>query len=192
MDVGNGRGTGINSSALVTYLSGPLADFLDELRHDFGPDSRAKAHVTVLPPRQLTSSAPHASAAWNALDELKIRLQDFQPFRVEIGEIEVFPVTNVIYASIQVGYDELQRMHEVLNTGLVAFEEPYPYHPHVTIAQELAPQDVAAAAAFARWRWSEFRHSRSFMVERLTFVQDTLEKCWTDLATLDLSSQVIR
>src|SRR5712664_122234 len=99
MDAGNGRGTGINSFALVTYLSGPLAGFLDELRHDFGPDSRAKAHVTVLPPRPLASSVPHVMAAGNAWDELKIRLQDFQPFRVEIGEIEVFPETQVIYAS---------------------------------------------------------------------------------------------
>ena len=191
MDAGNGRGTGINSFALVSYLSGPLAGFLDEVRHDFGPDSRTKAHITVLPPRRL-SSAPHSISAGNAWKELKIRLQDFPPFRVEIGGIEVFPDTQVIYASIKIGHRELEHMHHVLNSGLVAFEEPYPYHPHVTIAQELAPGDVAAAAAFARWRWSEFRHSRGFTMERLTFVQDTLEKGWNDLATLDLVSQVIR
>jgi 2'-5' RNA ligase len=181
----------MDSFALVSYLSGPLAEFLDEVRHDFAPDSRARAHVTILPPRPLVPT-PDPTTGAEAWSQLKDRLQDFQPFRVELGAIEVFRENRVVYLSIEAGYHELQRMHEVLNTGLVAFEEPFTYHPHVTIVQELAPEDVPSAAEFARWRWSELRHPRSFMVDRLTFVQNMMENGWTDLAALDLASQLIR
>lgn len=194
MEGSNGRETRINSFALVLYLPGPLAELLDEIRHDFAPDSRAKAHVTILPPRPLIEFPGEDSgkAMADAMDQLRVRLQEFPPFKVDLGEIEIFEGTQVIYVSIQNGFSELERMHSALNTGRLAFQEPYPYHPHVTIAQELALEDVHNAAQFARWRWSEFKHSRSAWIDRLAFVQNTLENCWTDLAMLDLGSPVVR
>lgn len=191
MEGSNARETRINSFALVSYLAGPLAELLDEIRHDFAPESRAKAHLTILPPRPLFSSAS-ATAVEEAMEQLKIRLQEFPPFRVELGDIEVFPDTQVIYVSIKSGFTELERMHQSLNTGCLACQEPYPYHPHVTVVQELAPEDVPNATQFARWRWSEFKHPRGVWVDRLTFVQNTLENCWTDLAMLNLGSPVTR
>lgn len=191
MEVTNGLGLGINSFALVSYLSGALADFLDEIRHDFAPDSRAKAHVTVLPPRPLRLP-PKTGVVESAWTELKNNLSDFQPFRVELGDVEVFRLNRVIYLSVQAGAAELQRMHDALNRGLVEFQEPFPYHPHVTIVQELLPGDVPQAAEFSRWRWNEFRAPRNFLVDRLTFVQNTLENSWTDLAALDLVGTVAR
>src|SRR5258708_1691959 len=182
MDSADGRGMGINSFALVSYLSGPLASFLDEIRHDFDSGSRAKAHVTLLPPRPMApEDVADAAPAWN---ELRESLQDLQSFAVELGDVEVFPGTQVIYLSVRSGQEELKRIHDALNNGRVAFQEPFPYHPHVTIAQDLSPDDVEAAAQFARWRWSEYPHPRGFVVEPLTFVQNTLENCWADLAPL--------
>ena len=194
MDGSNGQGTRINSFALVSYLPGELAGLLDEIRHDFAPESRAKAHVTILPPRPLVEySVETADQAVTAtMEQLRVRLQEFPPFKIDLGEIEIFEGTQVIYVSIQNGFAELERMHSALNTGRVAFDEPYPYHPHVTIAQELAREDVHNAAQFARWRWSEFKHSRSAWIDRLTFVQNTLDNCWTDLAMLHLGSPVVR
>ncbi|MEO8050582.1 MAG: 2'-5' RNA ligase family protein [Acidobacteriota bacterium] len=194
MEGSNGRETRINSFALVSYLPGAMAELLDEIRHDFAPESRAKAHVTILPPRplvQFPGETPEKAIA-EAMDELKVRIQEFPPFNLELGEIEVFKDTQVIYVSVQTGFAELERAHSALNTGRVAFREPYPYHPHVTIAQELAAADVQNAVEFARRRWSEFKHSRSAWIDRLTFVQNTLDNCWTDLAMLNLGSPVVR
>lgn len=188
MDGSNGR---VNSFALVSYLIGPLADLLDEIRHDFAPDSRAKAHLTILPPRPLASFASPAALP-DALQQLQTCLQNFAPFDVELGDIEVFPDTHVIYVSIKTGFAELESMHEALNAGLLFSREPHAYHPHVTVVQELAPVDVLNAAQFARWRWSEFKHSCTVRVDRLTFVQNTIENSWTDLAMLDLGSPVTR
>ncbi|MDP9112311.1 MAG: 2'-5' RNA ligase family protein [Acidobacteriota bacterium] len=191
MDGSNGLETRINSFALVSYLEGPLAALLDQIRHDFAPDSRAKAHLTILPPRPLASFGSPTAVA-QALQQLQGRLQDFAPFNVELGDIEVFPETHVIYVSIKHGFEELERVHDALNGGCLSCKEPHSYHPHVTVVQELAPVDVLNAAQFARWRWSEFKHSRKVRVDRLTFVQNNQENYWTDLAMLDLGSPVPR
>jgi len=184
MDPWKGRGGDVNSFALVSYLSDPLAGFLTRLRCDLVPRCLAKAHVTVLPPRPLSSSREEA---WQ---ELQLGLQEFQPFRLELGEIAIFPGFQAVYLSIEAGYQELERMHAALNTGRLAYEEPFQYYPHLTLAQELAPQELAAAMELAAARWREFPHSRGFMVEKLTFVQNTLENRWTDLAAMDLASHV--
>ena len=164
---------------------------LDEIRHDFAPESRAKAHVTILPPRPLASFGS-PTAIPEVVEQLQTRLQDFAPIDVDLGDIEVFPDTYVIYVSIKTGFAELERIHNALNAGPLAWEEPHSYHPHVTVVQELAPADVLNAAQFARWRWNEFKHSRTVRVDRLTFVQNTVENSWTDLAMLDLGSPVTR
>jgi 2'-5' RNA ligase len=185
MDSWNGAGNKINSFALICYIPEPLAGFLDSLRCELVPSCKAKSHVTVLPPRPLAAGLPET--AW---DNLNRYLDDFTPFCVELNSIEVFDRTNVIYLSIGSGYRELERMHSALNHGLVQYQEPYEYHPHVTLAQELRPEQVEPARALARHRWSEFSYSRSFTVHRLIFVQNTVEDRWSDLAGRELSDMV--
>jgi 2'-5' RNA ligase len=171
----NGEGSPINSFALVSYLPEPLAGFLDRLRAELVAECRAKAHVTVLPPRPLLSSADEA---WR---ELVDGIHDFEPIRVELGRVEVFPVSQVLYLSVNAGHVELKRLHQALNKGALGYEEPFKYHPHVTLAQDLEPGHVSEAAELAAARWSEFKQARAFTVDRLTFVQNTLENRWTDL-----------
>ncbi len=105
MDCGNGAGTRINSFALVAYLPEALGEYLDRLRAELVTDCCAKAHLTVLPPRPLLCPPDEA---WQKLNQ---KLQDVQPFRVELGEIELFPVTQVIYLSVLKGGPELERLH---------------------------------------------------------------------------------
>jgi 2'-5' RNA ligase len=179
-----GDGTRINSFALVSYLPEPLAGFLDRLRNDLVRECHAKAHVTILPPRPILGPV---EPAW---EELKTGLQDFQPFRVELKNIEIFPISQVIYLSVGPGFAELERMHTAANTGPLAFQEPFPYHPHITVAHEIEPDFVASAAEIARSRWREYAGARDFTVGRLTFVQNTLENRWLDLSGCALSSHV--
>lgn len=182
MNGSDGVGNAINSFALISYLPEPLAGFLNSLRCELVPRCQAKCHVTVLPPRPLATGLPES--AWRDLSD---SLDSFPPFRVELTSIEVFPGTNVIYLSVGAGYRELERMHAALNTGPLEFAEPFEYHPHVTLAQQLTPEQVESAAARARSRWREFPSSHSFMVDHLTFVQNTLDNRWEDLAGRMLS-----
>jgi 2'-5' RNA ligase len=184
MDSLKGRGGQLNSFALVSYLSDPLAEFLNRLRRDLVPECVAKAHITILPPRPLKSSPEEA---WQ---ELRQGLHDFQSFRVELGEINVFPGFEAVYLSIKTGYQELERMHAALNAGGLAYDELFLYYPHLTLAQELPPQELAAKMELAAARWREFPHPRGFTLDKLTFVQNTLENRWTDLAAVDLATHV--
>jgi len=168
------EGVSINSFCLVSYLPEPLAGFLDRLRSELVPQCHVKAHLTLLPPRPIFSSVDDA---WR---ELRDKLQDFASFRVALGEVKVFDGSDVVYIAVGLGSSELSKMHRSLNTGELEFQEPFPYVPHITVAQD--PANVAAALETARRRWSEYSGAHEFTVEKLTFVQNTLENQWVDLA----------
>jgi 2'-5' RNA ligase len=174
----------VNSFALVSYFSGPLAEYLTRLRKALVADCEAKAHLTILPPRPI-----HASAI-DAGRDLALRVQDFAPIFVELGDVQIFPESRVIYVSVTNGHLELERMHDALNAGSVAFEEPFPYHPHITLAQDLSAESIEAVLERARAHWTSWPHPRNFVVEKLTFVQNTLENRWLDLEDVSLAAKV--
>ena len=169
----------INSYAVVNYIHGPLAEFLDCLRAELVHGCDIRAHVTILPPRTVEDPAA-------AIELIASRIPDFPAFAIEATTIEVFKGTDVIFADIGMGRAELVAMHDVLNAGGLAYDEPFEYHPHLTLAQGLQPDEVAALVDVAKRRWREFRHSRTFVVDSLTFVQNTVAKSWLDLARWEL------
>src|SRR5580698_925407 len=83
--------------ALVIYLPDPLGGFLDDLRLEMVPGCNPHAHVSVLPPRPLPV-APEA-----AVEEALEILGGFAPFDIELGPIEKFDLTDVIYISVAGG-----------------------------------------------------------------------------------------
>jgi 2'-5' RNA ligase len=184
-----GERTAVNSYSLVAYLPDPLGEFVDRLRRELVPDCRARAHVTLLPPRALQCPAD------TALHQIRDALQNLQPFRVEFGEVRFFPQTNVVYLSITRGLPDLKDIHRILNTlmqdgGMAGCEEVYPYHPHLTLAQQIDPGAMAAAGELvSRW-WQEFPYSRGFVLDVLTFVQNTSDNVWMDLAEIPLGVPV--
>ncbi len=166
----------LDTFALVSYIPEPLAGFLDQLRCELVPNCFLRAHVTLLPPRPLAASP---EKAWTELREAAYRLK---PVNITLDHIDIFPISDVIHVVIGEGHDELKRMHDVLNNGKLFFKEPFPYHPHVTLAQNLKPDEVDELGRAARRRWAEFKGSKSFRVETITFVQNTKWHGWVDLA----------
>lgn len=173
----------IESFALVSYIPDPLAGFLNRLRREFVPTCFLQAHVTILPPRQLPGSAEQA---WQQVRDASSK---FQPFEIELGDVEVFPGTNVIYIGLRKGTSSMKRMHDALNEAGLLFKEPFCYHPHITLAQEIPVDRVPEMTEHAKRRWREFAHSRSFQVETITFVQNTRRNVWIDLGECHLGSR---
>lgn len=162
--------------ALVIYIPGPLGKFLDDLRRELVPSYNPHAHVSVLPPRPLAASWEEAS------DRARSLIESAPPFSVELTSVGMFPVTHVIYLEIGRGEDELRAMHRAMNGGPLAFNEPFVYHPHVTLAQEAPAESVAEIQETAARRWREYRGPRNFPADHAVFVQNTQGNCWIDLA----------
>ena len=166
--------------ALVIYIPDPLGRFLDDLRIELAPSCNPHAHVSVLPPRKLLVDWRVASAQAQGITA------NWRPFEVQLEQISIFPATDVVYIEVGRGAQELRRMHERMNSQSLAFDEPFAYHPHITLAQEIAPDNVSEVAELARRRWRDYGGQRSFLAEHAVFVQSTKLNCWTDLAEYSL------
>jgi 2'-5' RNA ligase len=176
----NGGETPAGQFALVSYIPDPLGIFLDRLRLELVPGCSPHAHVTILPPRPICASELQAAA------ELLENAEQFPAFEVELAEVEIFPVSKVVYIGLARGERELREMYRTLNRGAVFFREPFPYHPHVTLAQNFALDELERISETARRRWREYRHTRQFGVESLDFVRNLYGSHWTDLASIHL------
>lgn len=174
----------INSFSLVSYIPGPLGEFITNLRQELVQGCVAQSHVTVLPPRPIGIPAEAAE------ETLRSWVEPFPAFEVEIVDIGLFIETNVVIADIGAGRSELIEMHDAFNTGPLYFDEPYEYHPHITLAQNFPAQDVPAIHALARERWLRDAPTRSFLVDSLIFVQNTVGNRWIDLAECELRGAV--
>src|SRR5579885_2997814 len=113
--------------ALVIYIPDPLGRFLDDLRRELVPGCNPHAHVSVLPPRPLSVDVR------SACEQARLIAEEFHPFDVEAGEIEIFPTTNVVYINLARGSEELRGMHRTMNRDGLGFQEPFSYHPHITL-----------------------------------------------------------
>jgi 2'-5' RNA ligase len=166
----------INLFALVVYIPDPLAKFLDDLRRELTPGCLPRAHVTILPPRSLAVGVAAATEAARAV------VSSFAPFDIVPGEVEIFRTSNVIYIGITEGERELREIYHALNQGPLASTEPFPYHPHITLAQNLTPDQVQPFQQLAKNRWANFLPSRRIRAERACFVQSRADAAWLDLA----------
>lgn len=178
----NGAGGKLNVFALVIYIPDPLGRFLDDLRVELVPSYKPHAHVSVLPPRALSISSGQGCGHARQL------AAEFAPFEIELGDVEVFEATKVIYLSVKKGHSELREMYGAVSCGCLEYREVYPYHPHITLAQEFLHDDVERLADIARERWRGWRGPRSFRADTVTFVQNTVNNEWIDLAEIALGA----
>ncbi len=178
------RGYGATTQfALVSYIPEPLGSFLTDLRTELVPHCRLQSHVTLLTPR------PLAHPTWALIDELRRETAKLNSFEVELSELEVFPVTNVIYVSIGRGRREIVEMHDRLARDMFSHKEPYPFHPHITLAQEIPEDAVNEVFARACARWEAWDKPRTFSVDELVFVRNVNMRGWEDLSSHPLQAE---
>ena len=171
-----------NLFALVSYIPGALGEFLDRLREELVAGCKPHAHVTILPPRSTTADLQTNSRT------IEDRLDSFGSFQVRLTGVQIFKKSNVIYAALDQGEAELTVMHAALAVEGLRFDEKFPYHPHVTLAQELDAATVPQVLELATRRWRESIPTSTFVVDSLTFVQNRGGNNWVDLAQYELAT----
>ena len=170
--------------ALVAYIKDSIGEFVENLRSEIHPaHAHLPAHITVLPPRCLSGSETEARALVERI------CHEAAPFEVSLGDVENFiPKTPTVFIRVAFAAYRLRELHDHLNTGALAFDEQWPYMPHLTIAKVDTLEDAVSALAVARQRWAKFNCPRRVCIEELTFVRqaDESNTNWIDLAHIRL------
>ena len=192
-------GKAIELFALVAYLPEALSEFLSRIRRDLDPHFLGKPHLTLLPPRLLSSTWEQAWA------ELQPAIAASSPVDVGLGDVETFLASQVVYVALSKGYLAVETLHGLLNAGCASCRELWPYHPHVTLAHGFFSENLADAAKNAQHRWSEYSGERGFTIDRLTWVKTTIvpgvnergtrslvasDSMWVDLAESKLATRI--
>lgn len=167
--------------ALIGFVPGPLGQYLNSVRQQLVPGCAFKSHVTLLPPRVLSASP-------DALSEgLRRKLLAVHSFEIGLGEVETFPASGVVFLGVKKGRSVLNQVHELLARDELAGEEVYPFHPHVTLAQDFPPTESDELVKFARSLWKSWKGERSFVLDHVSFVHGTDPGDWEIVTEYDLS-----
>ncbi|MDQ0029323.1 2'-5' RNA ligase family protein [Arthrobacter bambusae] len=73
------------------------------------------------------------------------------PFKITISGTGSFrPISPVVFLKVEDGFEECVGLHEQLQTGPLERDLPFPYHPHVTVAHDVAPESLDEAETVLR------------------------------------------
>jgi 2'-5' RNA ligase len=173
--------------ALVAYIKSPVGEFVENLRRELHPDlPHLAAHLTLLPPRPLSGSET------SALQTLEQVCGNAEPFEVTLGDMETFiPRTPTVYIRVAQAASRMCELHKELNTQALAFEEEWPYIPHLTIVKMPSLPPAEEALKIASERWASYTGPRRVLLESLTFVREQAPNCWQDLAPVQLGRTLV-
>ncbi len=121
----------------------PWGKLLTQRRADAGDPQAAytPAHVTLLGPTEVRSEAmPRIEKHLETVAAAQV------PFTIHLRGTGTFrPVTEVVFVALAVGISECELLAEaIVGSDDVNRDARFPYHPHVTVAQEVAPEALDA------------------------------------------------
>jgi 2'-5' RNA ligase len=113
---------------------------LQEYRVSLGDESarHIPTHITLVPPIEV------------AADDLEMIVQhlaataaEHAPYRVSLRGTGTFrPVSPVVFIGVVEGISGCELLAESIRTGPLAVDVTFPYHPHVTVAHDLPPEQL--------------------------------------------------
>jgi 2'-5' RNA ligase len=139
-------------------------------------------HITLVPPVDLAPDVArdveaHLDAAASAVAPFDIHLRGTATFR---------PVSPVVFVALAEGISGCERLEREVRSGPLGVDLTYPYHPHVTVAHEVA--DAALDRAFAELADFEAR----FSVDAFTLYAHDDAAGWKPRRTFELGAVTAR
>ncbi|MGX7680934.1 2'-5' RNA ligase family protein [Jatrophihabitans sp. DSM 45814] len=148
----------------------PHASVLAEWRRRVGdPEAnRIPTHVTLLPPTdfgadELAVVEEHLSWAAEQVGPFTMRLSGTGTFR---------PISQVVFVQVSTGIAECELLERAVRKDPIVREVEFPYHPHVTVAHDIA--DSALDEAFDQLR--DF--VAQFQVDRFVMFSQDDDRAW--------------
>jgi 2'-5' RNA ligase len=121
----------------------PWGEQLTRRRAEAGDPQAAytPAHVTLLGPTEVPTEALPAIER-----HLEKVAASQQPFTVHLRGTGTFrPVTEVVFVALAAGISECEMLAEAIVAGEgLARDSRFPYHPHVTVAQDVPAEELDA------------------------------------------------
>ncbi len=123
-----------------------IAEELQRWRASFGDPMAATipAHITLV--------TTTMTRDWEAARRhVRAVARGQEPFTVTIAGTGSFrPVSPVVFLNVEDGFGECVNLHRRLQTGPLDRELPFAYHPHVTVAHDVAPESLDEAETVLR------------------------------------------
>ncbi|HEX8769702.1 MAG TPA: 2'-5' RNA ligase family protein [Acidimicrobiales bacterium] len=159
---------------VALLLPAPFAQEVDTLRRALGDGSlgRIPAHLTLVPPVNV-----NVERLPDALRVLRAAAQATRPFTVSAGAPATFlPDNPVLYLPVEEGAPEVTTLRERVFREPLARTLTWPFVPHVTVADEAAPERIAAA----RVALADYTFTATF--ERVYLLEQGKERVWQPIA----------
>ncbi|WP_426998562.1 2'-5' RNA ligase family protein [Pseudarthrobacter sp. N5] len=129
------------SVGVILGFPAAVAEELQRWRASFGDPmaSVIPAHITLI----TTTPTQDWEATRSHVREVARRQE---PFMVTIAGTGTFrPVSPVVFINVEDGFGACVSLHEQLQTGPLERDLPFAFHPHVTIAHDVAPKSLDKA-----------------------------------------------
>lgn len=135
-------------------------------------------HVTLLPP--VVVEPGQMGVVVDHLSDVAARSR---PFVMELSGTETFrPLSQVVFVNLRSGARECAALHEAVNAGPLRQDLQFPYHPHVTIAHDVAEENLDRAEA------DMAGFDALFAVAHFSLYEFGDDGVWRDVSTFVLSS----
>ena len=169
---------------VVLLIPPPLDREIDALRRAVGDGTygRVPAHLTLVPPVNVNKERMS-----EALAVLRQAASATRPFTVDLGPPTTFlPASPVLYLPlVGEGRSVVYALRERVFREPLARSLTWPFVPHVTLADEVAPERVAAAETAL----CDFSEEVSF--DRLHLLQEGPGRVWGPIADAPLAAPAV-
>lgn len=157
----------------------PFADELEGWRDRFGDPAAhlIQAHVTLLPPTTIgdvDAVAEHLRKVGERHSAFPVHLRGTSTFR---------PVSPVVYVRVAEGADKIVTLESDVRSGPLQRGLRFEYHPHVTVAHDVA-DDVLTVAQRALADYEAV-----FTADAITLYEQGPDQSWSPLADFPLRAQ---
>jgi 2'-5' RNA ligase len=121
----------------------PFGPALQAFRVSLGdaPARHIPTHITLVPPAEVPEQdmagvEVHLRQAAARLEPFHVRLRGTGTFR---------PVSPVVFVGVVEGISGCETLAAATRSGPLAVDAQFPYHPHVTVAHDVAPDQLDRA-----------------------------------------------